>query len=195
MEDLLTHHGAVAFGTTREIHRHMDSEEAERYLMGGSAEIEAAELEAHLMVCAPCRERISETDLYLSSMYDAAEEVRAHPEKTDWPRSQRWSGAAAGAGILMLGLLTLRYYPPPVEVTLNHSGPAIAPAGKGLALRLDRAGDRLEIVTAAGETAWRGELETGKARAAVPGQRSGTYRVRVLSGSGEIESEYRLVIH
>lgn len=180
----------------RQIHRHMDTEEAERYLLGDSPDPEAAELEEHLLICAECRERISETEVYLSSMRDAAEEVRAHPGDTDWCLAHRFSGVAAGAAIAGFGLIASRYdqnYQTPVEVRLVDSTSVTAPAGRGLDLRFDRGGARLEIVNAAAQTAWRGALAAGN-RAVVPGQRSGTYLVRMLSASGELRHEYRLEI-
>ena len=85
MEDRLAYRGTVALGTMREIQRHLDAEEAERYLMGESPDPEASELEEHLLICGRCRERIADTDLYLSSMCDAAEELRAHPLRSDFP--------------------------------------------------------------------------------------------------------------
>jgi hypothetical protein len=94
----------------REIHRHMDTEEAERYLMGVSREDEAAELEEHLLVCADCRERISTTDLYLSSMRTASRELGAHPGEDGRRLSWIWGGVAAGTGLAVLVLLVQRYY-------------------------------------------------------------------------------------
>src|SRR6266567_2114511 len=115
----------------------MDTEEAERYLMGDSPDEESARCEEHLLVCPRCREQMSETDAYVSSMCEAAEEVRAHPEERAWRLSYLWGGVAAGASILVLGLLALRYYPPAFEVRLADFAAASAPAGRALDLRLD----------------------------------------------------------
>jgi hypothetical protein len=92
----------------REAHRHMDSEEAERYLMGDSPDREAAGLEEHLLICEGCRERICETDLYLSAIWGAAEELRGRPGRSGGRRGWFW-GAVAGAGGLLLWLLALGY--------------------------------------------------------------------------------------
>jgi len=192
MEVLLTHHGAVAFGTMREIHRHMDPEEAERYLMGGSPEDETAALEEHLLVCSNCRDRVSETDIYLSSMSEAAEEVRAHPGERKWRLSHLLVGLAASALIFILGLVASSR--PSVEVPLVESLPATAPAGRGLHLRLDRGGRNLELVNAAGQTAWRGQLAATGDGATIPAQPRGAYLVLLRSHSGELQRKYRLEI-
>jgi hypothetical protein len=103
MEDRLTYRKAVAFGTMREIHRHLDTEEAECYLMGESRDSEAWQQEEHLLICGRCRKRIVDTDLYLAAMYDAAIEIRAHPGKGVW---RRRVVMGIGAGVI-LGLLAL----------------------------------------------------------------------------------------
>jgi hypothetical protein len=171
----------------------MDTGEAERYLMGGGPEEESAVWEEHLLVCGRCREQLEATGDYLSTMCDAAAEIRAHPEEHDWRLSYLWGGVAAGAGVLVVSLLGLRYYPPAVEIRLVNNTTVTAPAGRNLELRLEGAGERVEIVSASGET-WRREL-TGRAdRVAVPGQQGGTYLVRVRARSGELRREYRLEI-
>jgi len=108
----LPHFGGVAFGIMREIHRHMDDEEAERYLMGDSPEEEASDLEEHLLVCAGCREQISNTDAYLSSMSAAAAELRGWPLFDDGKQLSKVLPAfVAMAFLLLVGLLALRFYP------------------------------------------------------------------------------------
>ena len=60
----------------REIHHHVDSEEAERYLMGNTPDEETAELAEHLLACEYCRMNISNVELYLDAMSKAAGELR-----------------------------------------------------------------------------------------------------------------------
>ena len=115
MREQLTAHGMVVFLFMREMHRHMDAEEAERYLMGNSPEDETAYLEEHLLVCEGCRERISNADEYLSAMSDAAGELRGHTAtriEHNWQLSRLLPTVAAMAGALLLGLLALWFLRP-----------------------------------------------------------------------------------
>ena len=93
------------------IQRHMDMEEAERYLMGWSPEEEAAVLEEHLLVCASCRRHLSTTELYVSSMSEAA--VSASTRLTDygnWQLLKLLAVAGSLAALVLSGLLAAWYY-------------------------------------------------------------------------------------
>jgi len=94
------------------IQRHMDMEEAERYLMGWSPEEEAAVLEEHLLVCASCRRHLSSTELYVSSMSEAAA-VSAGSGFTvygNWQLLKLLGGAGLAAGLILLVMLAAWYY-------------------------------------------------------------------------------------
>jgi hypothetical protein len=96
-----------AFRIVREIHRHVDSEEAERYLMGNCRE--TAALEEHLLVCHTCRERIRNTELYLASMSGAAAVLRgrkAARNQGGWQLSTPLAAVLALACVLLLVILT-----------------------------------------------------------------------------------------
>lgn len=95
------------------IHRHMDTEEAERYLMGRSPEEEAADFEEHLLVCARCRQHLSSMDLYMSSISEAAAEVSASKGFTaygNWQLLKLLAAIGTVAGLALLGVLAAWYY-------------------------------------------------------------------------------------
>ena len=59
---------------------HADLEQLERYSLGNSTEEDCAWLEEHLLICADCRDRLEQHELYLDAMRRAAAEWRAkHP--------------------------------------------------------------------------------------------------------------------
>jgi hypothetical protein len=94
--------------TMRRTQRHMDEEEAERYLLGHSPDEEATDLEEHLLICPRCREQISNTDGYLSAIYDAAAQLR----ETSFPDGGRelWKLLPPAVGLACLflwGILAL----------------------------------------------------------------------------------------
>jgi hypothetical protein len=99
--------GRLWKGIVRERLRHLDSEEAERYLMGHCRE--TAALEEHLLVCHSCRARIRNTDVYLASMSGAAAVLRARQAaRTEghWQLSRLLAVVVALACILLLVILT-----------------------------------------------------------------------------------------
>jgi hypothetical protein len=90
----------------------MDTEEAERYLMGRSPEEEVADFEEHLLVCARCRQHLSSVDLYISSMSEAAAEVSASKEFTaygNWQLLKLLAAIGTVAGLALLGVLAAWY--------------------------------------------------------------------------------------
>lgn len=50
---------------------HIEEEQLERYAMGTLPELEAAPVEEHLLLCAGCRERLSEFDEFLNTLRSA----------------------------------------------------------------------------------------------------------------------------
>lgn len=57
--------------------RHPDDEELEDYAMGAHPGEASAELEEHLLTCAECRDRLSETDAYISAMRQGSARLRS----------------------------------------------------------------------------------------------------------------------
>ena len=52
----------------RDLNRHPDEDELEKYSMGDLREAEAAGFEEHLLPCEPCQQRLAETDVYVAAM-------------------------------------------------------------------------------------------------------------------------------
>lgn len=79
--------------------------------MGWSPEEEAAVLEEHLLVCASCRRHLSSTELYVSSMSEAA--VSASTGFTDygnWQLLKLLAVAGSLAALVLSGMLAAWYY-------------------------------------------------------------------------------------
>jgi len=64
---------------------HYSDDEIERYSMGTLDAVTLAKLEEHLLICDPCRQRVSASDAYLAALRQAAKEVIAETEKPDRP--------------------------------------------------------------------------------------------------------------
>jgi hypothetical protein len=190
--------------------RHADEEELERYSLGDSAEEECAWLEEHLLVCADCRQRLEDQDIYASSMARAAAEWRAdHPpvEPRRWffPRMVPATAAViclATAGGLWLVRSSFRRTPPAFAVTLNATRGmamgAYAPARRSLDLKPDFTGLAafphydLRVVDRLGGQVARVEATPGAA-SRIAGLPPGAYFVRIYSPAGELLREYALV--
>jgi hypothetical protein len=194
----------------RDIHRHVDAEDLERYSMGTSP-LEAAEvIEEHLLTCEGCQNRLRETDVYLRAMRTSAAQLR-RDESTANGREWRISTwfpvlVAVACGILLV-VATPRFIRPPgplvaVSLTALRGGAAgnSAPAGRNLMLQPDLTGlaedssYRLEIVDQTGRTVRQGKLTQAQKGIQVPGLGSGLYFVRVYLPSGELLREYGLRI-
>ncbi len=59
---------------------HADEERLERYAMGLLTEAESAPLEEHLLLCAGCREKLSEFDEFLSTLRSTRADPSGPPE-------------------------------------------------------------------------------------------------------------------
>ena len=203
--------GTIALAIMRDIHRHMDEEDLEKYSAGmGSAEDFSA-YEEHLLVCEPCRLKLQEAEEYLGAMQFAARKIRLEtplaPVKRAW-RFPVWipAFAAVACVLVVLVLLTRSHAPQPafaVALTaLRSNGSGIAaPAGRDLQLQPDLTGlaaeafFRLELVDQTGRSVWQGSLPAGQVVVTVPGQKAGLYFVRVSVPGGQLLREYGLQIH
>jgi hypothetical protein len=63
-------------------HDHAGGEEAERYSLGEMSEEELTRCEEHLLICDPCRRRVTENDAYVAAMREAAQ-LRRGKKKPD----------------------------------------------------------------------------------------------------------------
>jgi anti-sigma factor RsiW len=184
----------------REIDRHMDPEELEKYAMGDAPVDEAERIEEHLLVCASCRRNLSETENYVRSMAHAASAIRRSPPRFRWVTV---FGAVACVAVLAVFLRWSGTRQAPLAVSLAAVRGAVsasATAGRALELHPDLTGlaasssYRLEMVDHDGARLWQGELARPRQSAVVPSQPSGTYFVRVYSPRGELLREYGLEV-
>src|SRR6266508_4550996 len=83
----------------REIGKHVDDDLLESISLKTLAEEDAAPLEEHLLVCDMCRQRLSETDGYVSAMRTAAARQRAAGTSR---RPARYAVLAAAACLLLM---------------------------------------------------------------------------------------------
>lgn len=178
---------------------HLGDEEIENYSLRAIPEAELARVEEHLLLCAPCRERVESSDIYVASMAHAGARLRRQPE----PR-RIWVPVlafAALAAVVLLGVILVpRQGPAPFAVALSATrGPGIeakAPAGTTLLLQPDVTGlpaagsYRAEMVDQNGKQVWTGSLP-GASVKPVP---AGTYFVRLYGPSGELLREFGLEI-
>lgn len=200
----------LAIVIMREIHRHVDVEELEKYSMGTSSLDETALVEEHLLTCEGCQDRLRETDDYVLAMRRASQKLRLNASSAkprEWRLPAWFPVLAAVACSLLVGVITLRSVRPPgpaVAVSLNalrSNGAGIgAPAGRELMLRPDLTGlvesssYRLEIVDQLGHVVRQGKIERSQNGTKVRGLGAGLYFVRVYLPAGELLREYGLQI-
>src|ERR1017187_7320970 len=77
----------LALVIMRDVYRHVDAEDLERYSMGTSPPEGAALIEEHLLTCDGCRDRLLAIDAYLRDMQTASEQIRGEEKAT---RRREW---------------------------------------------------------------------------------------------------------
>lgn len=185
------------------IERHIDETTLERYVMGALSGGATAEVEQHLLICETCRQRVTEAEDYVRAMRSAAESAPGASESARWWGFRWLVPAVAFAALAVFALVRLgpRTSSSPAVVALTAMrGPeaAQAPANRALELHPDLRGlppsprYRLELVTATGSIAWKGEFQPPSALA--PDQAPGDYFVRVSLPDGTLLREYALEI-
>lgn len=202
---------------TNDINRHLADDDLERYSMGDLPERESGGFEEHLLLCEHCRQRLEETDIYVTSMRSAATGFRrleslapARPPRRSW--SWGWLRMVpALAAVALIVVLIGRFSSssdmgsgPPFALSLEaNRGPAnaaLAPAGTMLLVRLDLAGlpggssYRLEMVNDTGATVWQdtAAAHDAKVECKIPGAGAGAYFIRVYSPDGVLLREFGL---
>ena len=182
----------------RDIDRHMDPEELEKYAMGDTPDDEAERIEEHLLVCESCRHNLSETEGYVRSMAHAASAIRRSPARFRWAAVFGAVACVAALGVFLRWSGTRQE---PLAVSLTAVRGAVsssATARRALELHPDLTGlaaspsYRVEMVNRDGARVWQGELTNQTAL--VPSQSAGTYFVRVYSPRGELLREYGLEV-
>lgn len=182
---------------------HPGPERLEQYALGQLAEIEAATVEEHFLVCGICRDRLDKIESFIIAARTAladAERERAAPAAGNLAIGH-WSLSggllvAAGLTLVLIGVVAPWRYGvpggPAQSVTLLATrGPADARVSPGqLELRVDAAqlpeaaNYRLEVVNSTGKQVWRsGRIaKAPEIRATVPPIRRGHYWVRIYGG-------------
>jgi hypothetical protein len=199
----------VAFLIMKNIQRHMDAEDLERYSMGNTTLEESESIEKHLLTCEDCRDHLRETDDYLLAMRTSSARLRRDERsarRRQW-RFPAWSPALAAAACLLVVVFALRSGRPPspvVSVALTAvrgiGAGSIAPAGHQLILHPDMTGladassYRLEIVDLKGRRVRQGTIARAQDGIGVPGLGAGQYFVRLYLPAGELLREYGLQI-
>ena len=194
----------------KEIDRHVDPEDLERYSMGTTSPAESTVIEEHLLTCDSCEHILEEADDYSAAMRLAAEQWRREAKEAKgrvWQFPAWFPAMAAAACGLLLVVGTLHFVQPSepavaVSLTALRSNGAggSAPARRELLLHPDLTGladdasYRLEIVDQTGHTVRQGGLARGQDGIKFAGLRAGPYFVRVYLQAGELLREYGLEI-
>lgn len=196
---------------------HPEEETLELYALGRLDEPELGEVEEHILICAPCQERLDEATEYVGLMREAARNVAVAPvQESVWKRLFQldWlpmpAPALAGAFAVLLAVLVWQPWRgtapgewQQVELATMRgdvAGP-VATEGFSLDLRLDArglalAGATTQIVTADGATVAEFPALTEGEKVVLkyaPGLRAGQYWVR-LKVAGETVREYSLAV-
>ena len=191
----------------------IDEETIERYSMRAMPEEAIAPFEEHLLICEACQHRLARADLYVSAMRQASARLRTEPVKRGFP----WWGfprlvpALAGLAVVTVaaglwlgrpGMGEAHLFAVDLAATRGAAIEAIAPAGRGLLLRLDLANlpaspeYRLEMVDRSGHRVWQATVPARGSIAGfkVPGTQPGIYFVRVYRPPEELLREYGLEV-
>jgi hypothetical protein len=159
----------LAFLLMKNVQRHTDVEDLERYSMGNSSPAESAPIEEHLLTCDECRHRLRETDDYLLALRTASAGLRRDEiivARGQW-RFPAWLPVLAAVACLLVMIFALRRGRPAagpvVAISLtamrgNGAGNS-APAGRELMLHPD-------LTSLAEASSYRLEIvdQTGRAR-------------------------------
>jgi anti-sigma factor RsiW len=195
------------------------SEDAwEEYAFGRLPEDQVARLEAHLLACTTCQSTLQRVDNIIHSMRSVSlsgvEVPPASPSVERWipfPMRPAILSMALGALVLLVGLgviLSRRQQSqlPVALVTLasfRGNATASAPTSRPLDLEISEpdipaaARYSLEVVTLAGDSAWKGapELSGGKLVGHVQkGFDKGPYWVRLFGADGTLIREFGLQV-
>jgi hypothetical protein len=188
---------------------HGTEERLELYVLGRLPESEIIEIEEHLILCEPCRDRVEEIGAFAPAMRGALLQIEPGKQQTtdwfSWLRLPRFAAAGAFAAVV----LTFGVYwmagnnrvPPMASLTLTamrgETVPEIgssreldltitdAPAGAGQFV--------LQLVDASGESVWSGPAPASGPALLVKVRKRlspGAYIVRLNKASGQLAHEY-----
>jgi anti-sigma factor RsiW len=194
---------------------HLEAELLEKYSMGQLSETELDLTEEHLLVCAPCRNQLEETEMFISvakaALADAARKPMSRAVSNVPFRFGAWFGRplmVAGLAALAIGTVAVwnggRINGLPQEVTLAttrgvegaHVAPGIVELRVNAAQLPSAASYRFQLVSATGEPVWMSNEIPAQSEIRTVVNRhvgAGHYWVRVY-GKGELLREYGLAV-
>ena len=189
---------------TRNMTRHLNEEDIEKYSLGELPGEQSAQFEEHLLICGGCRDRVEESDPFVLAFQAAGREIRSEgPKIQRISVSSRWMALLAAAALIAaMAIFGITRGSRPGEFAVSlvaMRGPeqvATAPANTPLVLHADLTGlaqapsYRVEVVDATGNAVWSGSLPDAK----LPARRPGVYFVRVFTPSHQLLREYGLRI-
>jgi hypothetical protein len=157
--------------------QHLSEDAFEAYSLGRLREPECGQFEEHLLVCALCQERLTETDQYARSLRTAAVELRQETRERRLVRAERHRWPVLVAGLIAFAVAIVlpwrsnrmeRVQEVDLSVERGAGTRRViqANAAEHLALNLDltevrhAAEYRLEVVNAAGVTVWAGIVKS-----------------------------------
>lgn len=166
------------------------------------SEEDIATVEEHLLVCAHCETRLDKFDQFHLAAKAGAEAVSKSPEQQK-PTNFLPIAIAAGAAAILLLPPAMERFSSPAAVDLvavrNQSSVAV-PTGKRLELNLDLTGLpgnplSWELLSPAGKSIAKADLNPASPRVEVPGLESGQYWVRVQNRqNAEVLREFSLLV-
>jgi hypothetical protein len=198
---------------------HGTDEQLERYSLGSLSDSDLPELEAHLLMCSACRERLNGIEDFSIAMRDALSEefaIEAVPPENAASRGGwfKWDlpsilrrpafSMALGCVALIVALFIFSHgrtkFAPSASLQLTAMRGEMAATNPARELDLTllggpRAGGpfRIEVVNAAGTTLWRGpaiDRPAGLQFKLMQPLVPGDYFVRLYSADGKEQREY-----
>ena len=176
---------------------HITEDSFELYSMGRLPENQLEHFEEHLLVCAACEARLTESDQYVRVMRETTRRLQTAPARAKplWNPRMAWGLALAGALALIVAVPQFRQVTgPPQEVVLtamrgpgNVGAPSVT-SDRPVTLRIDvselpvATAIGIEIADANGGTVWQGRAEANGGSILQPTGRTlpaGQYWVRL----------------
>ena len=188
---------------------HLAEDTLEMYSLGRLSETEIDSVEEHLLMCAVCQDRLSETDQFVQAIQSAARELEREPKAEPWWKklfaapTPVW--AAAACALIALVVFIPRQTPTAVVDLQAMRGPETPvgrPANAALTLKLSLEGLensgplQVQIAAASGQIVAITQADRDQSVAVAHTNKlpSGKYWVRLYSGT-ELLREYGLTVH
>lgn len=181
---------------------HPTEEALELYSLGRLPETDLPEVEEHLLVCAPCQDRLKAMDEYVSTMRRALDQLQNPAVRGGWSAFRKpvlGLAAAVMAVLLAIPLFQRTGAPQVVELSAMRSAAGTDPiaARQPVELRLSAEGRedvqqvKVEVVDSGGGTQWSGTatLSGGRWPVRISSLPAGVFWVRVYRVDSTDRSE------